>query len=104
VTQPPRQRSTARLQGDVRRSGPNIACALHKLLDEHDKPTSIVDANLQIRALSITAPWDARGHFPYHVDTAMTVTAGRTTRHGRIADTGHVHTCRETPQHAHHTT
>jgi len=32
------------------------------LLDEHDMPTSSVDANLQIRELSITAPWDTRGH------------------------------------------
>ena len=79
VTQPPRQRSTASCQGSVRRRSPNIACALHKLLDEHDKPTSSVDANLQIRELSITAPWDTRGHIPYHVDAAMAVTAGRTT-------------------------
>jgi hypothetical protein len=104
VTQPPRQRSTTRTQGDVRRSGPNNACALHKLLDAHDMPTSSVDANLQIRELRITAPWDTRRHIPNHVDAAWAVAAGRTTRHGRIADTGHVHTCRETPQHAHHTT
>jgi hypothetical protein len=44
------QRSTARTQGYVRRSGPNKACVrAHKLLDEHDIPTSIFDANLQIR-------------------------------------------------------
>jgi hypothetical protein len=74
-----RQRSTARTQDYVRRSGPNQACALHKLLDEHDIQTRIVDANLQIRDLSITAPWDTRRHIPNHVDAAMAVTAGRTT-------------------------
>jgi hypothetical protein len=79
VTQLLRQRSTARTQGDVRRSGPNNACALHKLLDEHDMPTSSVDANLQIRELSITAPWDTRRHIPNHVDAALAVAAGRTT-------------------------
>jgi hypothetical protein len=64
MTQLLRQRSTARTQGDVRRSGPNKACALHKLLDEHDIPTSIVDTNLQIRDLSITAPGTHAGTFP----------------------------------------
>ena len=73
MTQLLRQRSTARTQGDVRRSGPNNACALHKLLDEHDMPTSSVDANLQIRELSITAPWDTRRHIPNHVDAALAV-------------------------------
>jgi hypothetical protein len=79
VTQLLRQRCAASCQGSVRRRSPNNACALHKLLDEHDMPTSSVDANLQIRELSITAPWDTRGHIPYHVDAAMAVTAGRTT-------------------------
>ena len=42
-------------------------------------PTSSVDANLQIRELRITAPWDTRRHIPNHVDAAWAVAAGRTT-------------------------
>ena len=98
MTQLLRQRSTARTQGDVRRSGPNNACALHKLLDEHDIPTSSVDANMQIRELSITAPWDTRRHISNHShNAALAAAAGRTTGHGstraKHRRPGRVHTC-----------
>jgi hypothetical protein len=79
VTQFPRQRCAVRCQGIKRRRSLHIASALDKLLEEHDPPTSIVDANLQILSQAIPAPWDARRHISNHAhDAAMAGTAGRT--------------------------
>ena len=79
MTQNGRQGRSVSAHCFVRRTFPNDACALHKLLDEHDMPTSSVDANLQICELSITAPWDTRRHISNHLDAAMADAAGRTT-------------------------
>ena len=63
VTQLQRQRCAARCQGITRRRSLHIACALDKLLEEHDPPTRLVDANLQILSQAIPAPWDTTAHF-----------------------------------------
>jgi len=79
VTQLQRQRCAARCQGITRRRSLHIACALDKLIEEHDTPTRLVDANLQILSPAIPAPWDTRRHISNHAhDAAMAGAAGRT--------------------------
>ena len=49
------------------------------MLDEHDIPTRLVDANLQILSRAIPAPWDTRRHISNNEhDAAMTDASGRT--------------------------
>ena len=58
---------------------PHDACTLHDLPYQHDKPTTSVDANLQLHGQSLTDPRDSRRHISNHVDSAMADTVCRTT-------------------------
>ena len=78
MTQKGRQGRSVSAYCFVRRTFPNDACTLHDLPYQHDIPTS-VHANLQLHGRSLTTPWDTRRHISNHVDTALSVAAGRTT-------------------------